>query len=134
MRWRLVWLAPVPQLTVTERKNFKKVYNNVYNHLNESCSGHCLPVVVFIALHKVVLTFESVDEILAPVVQRVDSVIHRISCYPEDMKYVGKTRYSHMSLMQNEDKSTKIIGLCKNLAKVASNGICWLHSGWSLIQ
>ena len=44
---------------------------------------------------------------LAPVVQRVNSVIQWINCYPV-MKYVGKTRYSHMNLMLNEDESIKI--------------------------
>ena len=33
------------------------------------------------------------------------------------MKYVGKTRYSHMNLRQDEDKSIRITALCKNLDK-----------------
>ena len=59
----------------------------------------------------------SITKVLAPVVQRVGSAIHWISCYAHEMKYVGETRYSHMNLIQNEGKSRRIIGLCKNLAK-----------------
>ena len=60
----------------------------------------------------------SVVKDLAPVVQRVDIVIQWISCYQfKKMEYVGKTRYSHMNLIQNEDKSTRNIDLCQNLAK-----------------
>ena len=53
---------------------------------------------------------------LAPVVQRVDSVICWISCYPVD-EIGGKTRYSRLNLMQIKGKSVSIIGLCKNLAE-----------------
>ena len=42
------------------------------------------------------------------------------------MQYVGKTWYNHMKLIQNEGRSTRIIGLCRNLAK-ASNRLGWLH-------
>ena len=52
----------------------------------------------------------------APVVQRVDSIII------QKIKYVGKTWYCHTSFIRNEDKSIRIIGLCKYL----SNAIRWL--------
>ena len=45
------------------------------------------------------------------------------------MKYVGKTRYIYINLMQNEGKSIRIIGLCKNLAKsIKWNMFTTLHS------
>ena len=39
-----------------------------------------------------------------PVVQRVDWIIHWISCYSVD-EICRKTQYSHMNLIQNEGKS-----------------------------
>ena len=51
----------------------------------------------------------------------------------QSMKYEGETRYSHLNLIQNEDKSIRIIGLCRNLAKsIKWNALAVLDSG--LIQ
>ena len=70
-------------------------------------------------LHKIL------DPPLAPVVQRVDSVIHWISCYPED-EICRKTRYSHMKFTQNKGKSVWIIVLCRNHAKSIKRNTEWL--------
>ena len=48
------------------------------------------------------------------------------------MKYVGKTRYSHMDLILNEGKSIWSIGLCRNLTKsIKQNMLAALDSGLS---
>ena len=64
----------------------------------------------------------------APIVQRVDSVINWISCYPVDelCTNLGKTGYSHINRVQNEGKGIWNISLSRNPPK-ASNGIRWLR-------
>ena len=50
----------------------------------------------------------------------------------QKMKCVGKSQYSHMNLIQNEDKSIRTIGLCRNLAKcIKWNMLAALDSGLS---
>ena len=52
------------------------------------------------------------------VVQRVDSLLHWISCYPEDEISRKTLMYSsHMNLVPIKGKSMAITCLCRNLAK-----------------
>ena len=44
-------------------------------------------------LYKEVLIFRPKDELLAPVVQTLDSTVHRINHYPADKYYGNQLRY-----------------------------------------